>query len=512
MTTLANKQIQGMKPYAPPLEGRRKYKGVLCDFNERTIPVSPKVLGALRDLADQNQLQVYPEYGTSLQEKIAKYVGVTPAQVMVTNGSDQGIDLIFRTFTREGDSVVIPSPSFAMFYQCAGVVGNKSIEPEYELPDLAYPTSKVLQEIKNGAKLIVICNPNNPTGTLLQLPEIEKILQEAAKMNCVVYVDEAYAEFSGVSAAGLIPKYSNLLITRTFSKAFGLPSLRVGYVLSNEANILELQKVRGPYDVNMAGFVAASAALDELEGTQEYVKEVMFQAKPMVEKFFREQKIPFYFSGSNFILFKPKNATKIFEILKDNGFLTRPRSGPNIDGTLRLTIGTVSQMDQFMRTYSERVLRKIAFLDRDGALIFEPQDTFQIDSIEKLQILPGVLEGLQALQKGGFELVMVSNQDGLGTESFPKKDFEAPQNKMLTIFEANGIKFSRVFVCPHFKEANCACRKPKTGLVDEFMREIEVDMAASFMYGDRETDRQFAENLGIRFIKADTNGLFQANI
>lgn len=510
MTTLANPQIQKMKPYSPPLEGRRKFSGMLCDFNERTVPVSPKVLAALRDFAKQNQLQIYPEYGTRLQEKIAKYGGVLPKQVMVTNGSDQGIDLIFRTFTRENDAVVIPSPSFAMFYQCAEIVGNKVAAPAYFLPNLDYPIAEVLSAIDDGARLVVICNPNNPTGTLSELAEIEKILAAAAKKDCIVYIDEAYAEFSGVSAAPLINKYPNLLITRTFSKAFGLPSLRIGYVLSNAANIAELQKVRGPYDVNMAGFTAALASLDDVSETQKYIEEVMNKAKPLIENFFRKQKIPFYPSGANFVLFKPKNAQKTFEKLKDAGILTRPRSGPNIDGTLRLTIGTIAQMEKFIKTYSTRVLRKIAFLDRDGALIFEPQDTFQIDSPKKLQILPGVIKGLKTLIKNGFELVMVSNQDGLGTKSFPQKAFEAPQNEMLKIFAKNGIKFSEICICPHFKKDNCACRKPKTGLVDKFMRENEVDIAQSFMYGDRETDRQFAENLGIRFIKADTNGPFKA--
>lgn len=148
---------------------------------------------------------------------------------------------------------------------------------------------------------------------------------------------------------------------------------------------------------------------------------------------------------------------------------------------------------------------KIAFLDRDGALIFEPQDTFQIDKLELLQILPGVIEALKILLEKGFKLVLVSNQDGLGTAAFPMASFEAPQQKMLSVFKENGIEFTAVCICPHFPSDNCACRKPKLGIVEEFLKTHDVDLDSSLMYGDRETDRQFAQNLGVRFIKVETN-------
>lgn len=144
------------------------------------------------------------------------------------------------------------------------------------------------------------------------------------------------------------------------------------------------------------------------------------------------------------------------------------------------------------------MLKKYAFLDRDGTLIFEPKDTFQIDSIERLQILPGVIDGLKRLQKDGFDIVMVSNQDGLGTKSFPKRDFDVAQNEMLRIFRKNGIQFSKIFICPHLPVDNCNCRKPKTGLVLEFIK--TADLRESFVCGDCESDKEFAENLNLKFI------------
>ncbi len=338
-----------MKLYSPPLEGRRNFKGRLLDFNERTVPVSKKVLKALRGYLNGNQFQLYPEYD-NFYEKVASYAGVKKDQVMITNGSDQGMDLIFRTFTEKGNKVVIPSPSFAMFYQCAQIAGNKIIAPLYN-KNGSFPTWKVLQSIKKGVKLIVICNPNNPTGTDVKLGDIEKIVKKAFKFNAVVYVDEAYYEFCKVTATGLIEKYPNLIITRTFSKAFGLASLRIGYAISSQQNISEMLKVRGPYDMNMPAIVAAQASLDDIKSLEKYVDEVMNKAKPLVEDYFRKNNIKFLPSCANFLLFKMENPLMHSKKLKNLGFLTRPREGKRIEGTIRVTIGTIPQMKKFINQF-----------------------------------------------------------------------------------------------------------------------------------------------------------------
>lgn len=156
-------------------------------------------------------------------------------------------------------------------------------------------------------------------------------------------------------------------------------------------------------------------------------------------------------------------------------------------------------------------MTKYALLDRDGALINEPQTDFQIDSLEKLKILDGVIEGLQWLQKQGYALVMVTNQNGVGTASFPYPTFDESHQTMLNIFQNNSISFERIFICPHVPEDNCLCRKPQTGLIDYWLTTADMDKTHSFMYGDRDTDRQFAENVGIQFIKTETNAEFNLN-
>lgn len=151
---------------------------------------------------------------------------------------------------------------------------------------------------------------------------------------------------------------------------------------------------------------------------------------------------------------------------------------------------------------------KAAFLDRDGTLIYEPPDIKQVDSLEKLQILPGVIAGLNALLEQGYKLVMVSNQDGLGTKSFPKKDFVKVQNQVLEMFKNADIVFEQVFICPHFVKDNCGCRKPAIGLVKKFLKVSSIDYEQSFMVGDRKSDAEFAKNIGVRFFEMATNSSF----
>jgi imidazoleglycerol-phosphate dehydratase / histidinol-phosphatase len=145
------------------------------------------------------------------------------------------------------------------------------------------------------------------------------------------------------------------------------------------------------------------------------------------------------------------------------------------------------------------------FIDRDGTLVEEPPDE-QVDSLEKVRFLPGVFAALNELRRRGYRFVMVTNQDGLGTASLPQADFEKPQEFILEAFRSQGIEFHAVFVCPHFKADNCSCRKPRTGLVEQFMREAGVDLASSAVIGDRDTDLQFAANLGVRGFRVCRQG------
>jgi imidazoleglycerol-phosphate dehydratase/histidinol-phosphatase len=148
---------------------------------------------------------------------------------------------------------------------------------------------------------------------------------------------------------------------------------------------------------------------------------------------------------------------------------------------------------------------KVLFVDRDGTLIEEPPDE-QVDAIEKIRFMPGVFEAMRQARAAGFKLAMVTNQDGLGSSSFPQASFDVPHQFMMDAFSSQGIEFDAVFVCPHRKTDGCDCRKPRIKLVESYVREQSVDLGASAMIGDRDTDLEFARNLGVRGLRVRRHG------
>ncbi len=141
--------------------------------------------------------------------------------------------------------------------------------------------------------------------------------------------------------------------------------------------------------------------------------------------------------------------------------------------------------------------RKVLFVDRDGTLIIEPED-HQVDALDKVRLVDDVIPSLLELARHGYRFVMVSNQDGLGTASFPQDDFDAPHALTMSLFESQGVRFDEVFICPHLPDDDCECRKPRAGLLTKYLAANAIDLAASAVIGDRQTDLQLAERIGVR--------------
>jgi histidinol-phosphate aminotransferase len=337
--SIFKQHIDQMGAYKPPLDGRDPKKHTLLDFNERTIPIAPEVEDALVAYIRDGRMQMYPAYG-DVVEQIADYCGVPAEQVMITNGSDQGIDLITRSACREGDEIIIPGPSFAMYTQCAKIENLEIIAPQYTR-EQGFPVQGVIDAVSDKTRLICIANPNNPSGTLIPREDIMAILEAAPK--AAVLIDECYFEYAKASVCDLVLQYPNLLITRTFSKTWGMPSLRLGYVISAPDNILALLNVRGPYDINQLAIVAILAALKSPQNMERYVDEVMGQSKPLLEAYLQENNITFWPSGGNFIWMFPESPERINDALLAAGILVRPKQDQNGQVGLRITLGTLEQ-------------------------------------------------------------------------------------------------------------------------------------------------------------------------
>ena len=219
--------ISNLGTYKPPLEGRNPKEYLLMDFNESPEPPPLSVRKALQDYLVQGDLHVYPQYGNFCEE-LGEYVGVPPEQLLLTNGSDQGIDVVLRCLLEPGTNLVMAMPGFTMFKQTVGTIGADFIEVPYP-EDFVYPYEQIRQAVNALTRIIVVINPNNPTGTSAPLEQVEALLQEFP--DCAVLVDEAYYEFTGKTCLSLLEKYNNLVVIRTFSKAFAIPALRLGLSL-----------------------------------------------------------------------------------------------------------------------------------------------------------------------------------------------------------------------------------------------------------------------------------------
>ncbi len=341
--------IQTMGAYNPPLEGRTERDYLLLDFSESTLPPDAAVTEAIRGFIDAGRLRMYPSYGRFV-EKLAGYTGTPPERIIVTNGSDAAIQLITHALLEAGDEMIMAKPGFFVTESCALSCGAQVVSPPYREPDMAFPIEEIVAAVTPRTRLIVVVSPNNPTGTSASLEQIERLLK--GHPDIAVLVDEAYYEFSGCTAAPLLRRYDNLIVTRTFSKAFALAGLRLGYALSSAAFIAELHKIRIPYDVNALAVVAAEAQLDHPQSWQAYVDEVMHSAKPMVERFLGEHGVFYFPSDANFLLVRPDDVQACHAYLKAHDILVRPQRAPVAD-TFRMSIGTVAQMRRFMEVYSQ---------------------------------------------------------------------------------------------------------------------------------------------------------------
>ena len=331
-----------MAPYSPPTAGRA---GKLrLDFNENTVGASPKVIEYLREHLTEDGLSVYPEY-SEIKRELAQFFGVDPDDFILTNGTDEAIQVLINTYVDDDDEVLVLQPSYAMYRFYAEVAGAAVRTIPYRREKLAFPLEELLQSIRPTTRAILIANPNNPTGTGTSRAGIERILERAA--GAAVLIDEAYYEFCGVTALPLINDYPNLFVSRTFSKVFGMAAMRLGCLFSQSGNVEFLHKAQSPYSVNSVAVLAARAAIQDRAYIEKYVTEVL-AARELLYVGLEKLGIKYYESKANFVLFEAGDrAIPLRDELRRRGVLVRDRSY-EIPGCVRVTVGTRDQVRHFL--------------------------------------------------------------------------------------------------------------------------------------------------------------------
>ncbi len=339
--------IRKMAPYVPPTSGRG---GKLrLDFNENTVGCSPRVIEALTRAATRGFVATYPEYETARQQ-IGEFLGVKGTQLIFGDGTDELINAVVHTYIDPGDEVLMPWPTFTMFRFYTEVVAGVAKRVNYQLPDLKFPLEQLVASIGERSKLICIASPNNPTGDALSLGDIEKILDAAGER--AVLIDEAYFEFNGVSAIDLLAHYPNLFVSRTFSKAYGLAGLRVGCLVSTAENIEQVHKGQSPYSVNAVAIECALAAVDDQAYVTDYVKKII-EARALICGTLDELEVAYWPSEANFVLMNlGERASEICGALRERDILLRSQAH-NIEGAVRVTVGTLDQTVRFLAAFKE---------------------------------------------------------------------------------------------------------------------------------------------------------------
>jgi histidinol-phosphate aminotransferase len=337
---LLRENIKNLTPYS---SARDEYQGeasVFLDANENAFG-SPL----------EQQYNRYPDpLQFEVKKRLSQIKGVPPRNIFLGNGSDEAIDILFRSFCNPGvDNVILVPPTYGMYQVSANIndiaVKNVPLTEEFQLN-----LEGIAEAIDEHTKLIFICSPNNPTGNSIDRTDVETLL---ANFSGIVVVDEAYINFSRQKTfIQELTEYANLVVLQTLSKAWGLAGLRVGMAFASEEIIEVMNKVKPPYNVNEASQQLALQALGNIEQINSWIKETLIQRDNLVLglKHF-DFVVDIYPSDANFILVKTTDANGIYNYLVDKGIIVRNRSKVELcEGCLRITVGTPAENNILLET------------------------------------------------------------------------------------------------------------------------------------------------------------------
>jgi len=325
---------------------------ILLDKNERTIPYLDSTVSAIFQTITPADLTRYPDQ-SSLYEKLSNFLRLPLQQILLSNGADSGLKIIFETFVSEGDEILFLDPTYAMvkvyshMYGCAQQSVSFGEHLDLDLEEL-------LGSISKTTKAVIIANPNQPTGTVLRAEWINALLKKTAECGALLVIDEAYIEFSGqVSSLEILKQHSNLCVLRTFSKAWGLAGVRLGFIAASVSLIHQMKKVKPLLDINIIAIRAASYLIDHYDLVESYVDDVIY-SRDFLTRELKHNKIDVLPSKTNFLHIRPPSDILLNDIektLTKKGYRFRFGGGSAaiLDGCLRLTVGPKQQMEPLLK-------------------------------------------------------------------------------------------------------------------------------------------------------------------
>jgi histidinol-phosphate aminotransferase len=357
---LVKKNILKVTPYAAgkPIEETRRELGlkhvIKLASNENPLGPSPRALAAMR--ACLSGVNRYPDsQGYYLRKALAQYHSVACGQVLLGNGSDEIIDILFKTFFEPGDNVVTSETTFLEYAIIASVYGAEVRTAP--LRNFTYDLNALAKKIDSRTKLVFIANPNNPTGTYVARKELERCLGRIPARVAVV-LDEAYDAFIDVKDYPASLRYiagRNVILLKTFSKVYGLAGVRVGYALAREQLIGYMERCRQPFNVNLVAQAGACAALKDREFLRK-TRSVVLAGRSFFYSLFERMGIAYVPSQANFVLFDAgRDGVTVFKKLLSHGVIVRDMQQYGLRTFLRVTVGTKRENEMFARAL-EKVL------------------------------------------------------------------------------------------------------------------------------------------------------------
>ncbi len=359
MSLQAKQVFQNMSPYTPgkQIEDVKKEYGltriVKLASNENPFGYSDKIKEAIPNMIDH--LEIYPDgYATALRETLARKLNVGEKQLIFGCGSDEVVDLICRTYLEEGTNTVMATPTFPQYKHNALIQGANIVE--VPLINGYHDLETMLDKINSQTKVVWLCSPNNPTGSLISGEKLTDFLDRCSS-DVMVVLDEAYYEYieanQNPKSLGLLKKYSNLVILRTFSKAYGIANLRVGYGIASEEVATYLNIARGPFNTTSISQLSALTALEDEAFLQRTYEENLVNKKAFM-KSCDEMGLSYYDSEANFLFVKlPTSGDALFDYLLRKGFIVRSGEALGHPNGVRITIGSKEQMSELVTNMKE---------------------------------------------------------------------------------------------------------------------------------------------------------------